>query len=102
MINIELIQAAQGDCIWIEYGEDTDSLHRILIDEDTSGTYKHLKKRIENLSPNEPFQLPLFQYVYGSRLDLWDRMVVLVDILSYRRSIGNKDYVSIAGHCSHH
>jgi len=31
MINIELIQAAQGDCIWIEYGEDPDALHRILI-----------------------------------------------------------------------
>jgi len=53
MINIELIQAAQGDCIWIEYGEDADSLHRILIDGGTQGTYKHLKERIENLSPDE-------------------------------------------------
>ncbi len=53
MINIELIQAAQGDCIWIEYGADVDSLHRILIDGGTSGTYKHLKNRIENLSPDE-------------------------------------------------
>ncbi|HHH37705.1 MAG TPA: MBL fold metallo-hydrolase, partial [Epsilonproteobacteria bacterium] len=53
MINIELIQAAQGDCIWIEYGKDQDSLHRILIDGGTSGTYKHLKKRIESLAPDE-------------------------------------------------
>jgi len=53
MINIELIQAAQGDCIWIEYGTDADSLHRMLIDGGTQGTYKHLKKRIENLSPDE-------------------------------------------------
>jgi len=53
MINIELIQAAQGDCIWIEYGKDADTLHRILIDGGTSGTYKHLKKRIENLSSKE-------------------------------------------------
>lgn len=53
MINIELIKAAQGDCIWIEYGEDPDSLHRILIDGGTSGTYKHLKKRIESLTPDE-------------------------------------------------
>ena len=53
MINIELIQAAQGDCIWIEYGTDTNSLHRILIDGGTQGTYKHLKERIENLSPDE-------------------------------------------------
>ena len=53
MLNIELIQAAQGDCIWIEYGEDADSFHRILIDGGTSGTYKHLKKCIKNLSPDE-------------------------------------------------
>ncbi len=53
MINIELIQAAQGDCIWIEYGEDADTLHRILIDGGTSGTYKHLKKRIEELPTEE-------------------------------------------------
>jgi len=53
MLNIELIQAAQGDCIWIEYGKDPDSLHRILIDGGTSGTYKHLKKRIESLAPDE-------------------------------------------------
>jgi len=53
MINIELIQAAQGDCIWIEYGADADSLHRVLIDGGTQGTYKHLKKRIENLPAEE-------------------------------------------------
>jgi len=53
MLNIELIQAAQGDCIWIEYGKNLDSLHRILIDGGTSGTYKYLKNRIENLSPDE-------------------------------------------------
>jgi len=53
MINIELIQAGQGDCIWIEYGADENSLHRILIDGGTSGTYKHLKKRIECLPPDE-------------------------------------------------
>ena len=53
MINIELIQAAQGDCIWIEYGADEDSFHRILLDGGTKGTYEHLKKRIENLPAGE-------------------------------------------------
>lgn len=53
MITIDLIQAAQGDCIWIEYGKDVDSLHRILIDGGTSGTYKKLKKRIKALPPTE-------------------------------------------------
>ena len=51
MINVELIQAAQGDCIWIEYGTDADSLQRILIDGGTQGTYKHLKNRIEIYLP---------------------------------------------------
>lgn len=53
MINIELIQAGEGDCIWIEYGENEDSLHRILIDGGTSDTYKRLKERIEELDPDE-------------------------------------------------
>ena len=53
MINIELIQAAQGDCIWIEYGEEKGTLHRILIDGGTSDTYKRLKKRIKKLKPEE-------------------------------------------------
>ncbi len=53
MITIELIQAGHGDCIWIEYGEDSDTLHRILIDGGTQGTFKHLKKRIEQLKPDE-------------------------------------------------
>ncbi|CAA6821471.1 MAG: Unknown protein [uncultured Sulfurovum sp.] len=51
MITVELIQAAQGDSIWIEYGETIDSLHRILIDGGTNATYKTLKKRIEALPP---------------------------------------------------
>ncbi len=53
MFNIELIQAGHGDCIWIEYGTTLDSLHRILIDGGTSGTFKRLKKRIEQLTPDK-------------------------------------------------
>ena len=46
MINVELLPAAQGDCILIEYGKDKHSLHRVLIDGGTKGTYRHLKERI--------------------------------------------------------
>ena len=53
MLDIELIQAAQGDCIWIEYGQDKGSLHRILIDGGTSDTYKRLNKRIKKLKSDE-------------------------------------------------
>ena len=53
MLNVELIQAGHGDCIWIEYGTNIDTLHRILIDGGTASTFKHLKKRIEQLPPNK-------------------------------------------------
>ena len=53
MFNVELIPAGHGDCIWIEYGTDLDSLHRILIDGGTSSTFKHLKKHIEALPPGK-------------------------------------------------
>jgi len=46
MISVELLPASQGDCILIEYGKDKSSLHRILIDGGTKGTYKYLKQRI--------------------------------------------------------
>jgi len=46
-----MIQAAQGDCIWIEYGKGVDSLHRILIDGGTSGTYKKLKNVLRHYLP---------------------------------------------------
>lgn len=49
MLNIERIQAAQGDCIWIEYGKNLDSLHRILIDGATIGIFSRLKIHIESL-----------------------------------------------------
>lgn len=53
MIKVECIQAAQGDCILIEYGEDPNALHRILIDGGTNDTYKRIKKRMETLSPHQ-------------------------------------------------
>jgi len=64
MINVELIQASDGDCIWIEYGEDENTLHRILIDGGKSGTFKHLKSRIEKLPQNaRHFDLLVITYI---------------------------------------
>ncbi len=47
MICVESIGAGEGDCLWIEYGEE--ECYRILIDGGTRATYKQLKKRIERL-----------------------------------------------------
>lgn len=39
MLTIEMLPAAQGDCLWIEYGAK-DDVRRVLIDGGTKGTYK--------------------------------------------------------------
>ncbi|MEA3491085.1 MAG: MBL fold metallo-hydrolase [Campylobacterota bacterium] len=64
MFKVELIQAGHGDSIWIEYGRDPDSLHRILIDGGTAGTFKRLKKRIEQLpSDKRHFDLLVITHI---------------------------------------
>lgn len=49
MFRIELLPAAHGDCIWIEYGERDDDVHRILIDGGPAHTYPVLLDRIRRL-----------------------------------------------------
>lgn len=64
MLNVELIQAGHGDCIWVEYGTGLDTLHRILIDGGTAGTFKQLKKRIQKLNPdNRHFDLLVITHI---------------------------------------
>ena len=43
MLRIEMLPAENGDCLWIEYGEE-NSPHRILIDGGTHGTYELLRR----------------------------------------------------------
>jgi hypothetical protein len=44
VFRIELLPAAQGDSIWVEYGTGR-SIHRVLIDGGTAPTYDHLRAR---------------------------------------------------------
>ena len=63
MFRIEMLPAGEGDCLWIEYG-NMGELHRILIDGGTAGTYKRLKKRIEQLPENERgFELLIITHI---------------------------------------
>jgi beta-lactamase superfamily II metal-dependent hydrolase len=51
VFNVTMLPAAQGDCLWVEYGSE-ESLHRILIDCGTSPTYRrHLKRKLAELRP---------------------------------------------------
>lgn len=69
MVRVEMIQAGQGDCIWIEYGEESKGLHRILIDGGVSGTYKTLKKRIEALPAEQRhFDLLVITHIDGDHI----------------------------------
>ena len=52
MFRIDMLPAGHGDCLWIEYGSKEES-KRILIDGGTTGTYKRLKTRFENLPEND-------------------------------------------------
>lgn len=49
-----MLQAGHGDCIWVEYGQNGNSVHRVLIDGGTAGTYEKVKKRIKALGVSNP------------------------------------------------
>lgn len=48
MFSVEMLPAAEGDCLWIEYG-DPACPHLILIDTGTRGTYRALARRLHDL-----------------------------------------------------
>lgn len=48
MYTVELLAAAEGDCIWIEYGTEAEH-HRVLIDTGPFSTYDALRARIAAL-----------------------------------------------------
>lgn len=51
---VEMLPAAHGDALWIEYG-DAGATHRILIDGGPVPTYKFIEKRIEQVPGDERF-----------------------------------------------
>lgn len=52
MYSIEMLPAAHGDCLWIEYGRGAE-VHRILIDGGPAHTYPALRERILHLPEGE-------------------------------------------------
>jgi len=69
MLRIEMLPAENGDCLWIEYGEE-NSPHRILIDGGTHGTYEPLRQRMERLDEdNRLFQLLVITHIDNDHID---------------------------------
>ena len=52
MFRIEMLPAAHGDCLWIEYGSGRE-VHRILIDGGPAHAYPSLRERILHLPAGE-------------------------------------------------
>jgi hypothetical protein len=52
MFRIEMLPAAHGDCLWIEYGTGNE-VHRILIDGGPAHTYPALRERILHLPADD-------------------------------------------------
>jgi beta-lactamase superfamily II metal-dependent hydrolase len=52
MLRIEMLPAAQGDCLWIEYGSAARP-RRVLIDGGTTGSIKPLVERVKALPAGE-------------------------------------------------
>jgi len=70
VLRIEMLPAAQGDALWIEYGDGARP-RRILIDGGTKSSWPEgLKARIEALSPDERnFELLIVTHVDADHID---------------------------------
>jgi Metallo-beta-lactamase superfamily len=63
MFAVTMLPAAQGDCLWVEYGP-ADRPRHILIDGGTSPTYrKHLQRRLSALGANPYIDLLIVTHI---------------------------------------
>ena len=75
MLRIEMLPAAHGDCLWIEYGSGA-TVHRILIDGGPAHTYPALRERILHLPANaRRFELDLSPWPTLLRIEANCRML---------------------------
>ena len=69
MLSLEMLPAAHGDCLWLEYGDETGS-HRILIDGGPASCYENLRWRILALPPEERhFELLVITHVDADHIE---------------------------------
>jgi beta-lactamase superfamily II metal-dependent hydrolase len=67
MLSCELLPAAQGDCLWIEYG---DPIRRVLVDGGPYNTYRHLHDKIAGLPKDQRhFELLIVTHVDADHIE---------------------------------
>ena len=69
MFRIEMLPAAHGDCLWIEYGSG-QNIRRILIDGGPAHTYPSLQERILHLPAHERnFELLMVTHIDADHIE---------------------------------
>ncbi len=82
MIRIEMLPAAHGDCLWIEYGTG-DTVHRILIDGGPAHTYPALRERILHVPAGQrAFELLVITHIDCDHIDGIIRLLQDADALN--------------------
>ncbi|MCP4048295.1 MAG: hypothetical protein GY732_20145 [Gammaproteobacteria bacterium] len=81
MFRIEMLPAAHGDCLWIEYGSGAD-IRRILIDGGPAHTYPSLRERILHLpSEDRHFELLIVTHIDGDHIEGVVRLLQDAEVL---------------------
>lgn len=84
MFRIEMLPAAHGDCLWIEYGSGAD-VHRLLIDGGPAHTYPLLRERILHLPPDDRnFELLVVTHIDSDHIDGIVRLLRDAEVLQCR------------------
>ncbi len=84
MFRIEMLPAAHGDCLWIEYGSGT-TVHRILIDGGPAHAYPALRERILHLPADERrFDLLVITHIDADHIEGVIRLLLDAEALACR------------------
>lgn len=68
MFTIEMLPAAHGDCLWLEYGPKKNP-YRVLIDGGRDYSYKHLQSRLEERLGALPREKRVFELLVITHID---------------------------------
>ncbi len=84
MFRIEMLPAAHGDCLWIEYGSG-GTVHRILIDGGPAHAYPALRERILHLPADERrFDLLVITHIDADHIEGIIRLLLDAEALACR------------------
>ena len=83
MFRIEMLPAAHGDCLWIEYGSGS-TVHRILIDGGPAHAYPALRERILHLPADERrFDLLVITHIDADHIEGIIRLLLDAEMLAW-------------------